>query len=95
MIEHEPVMTDKMQSCDATLVALEDVKASFRESAEAFFSVRRCVSEALKHVPLAAYAGSSPRHGNKAPDDVIREMVEESGAHVHALYAAASRRNAG
>jgi len=84
-----PSVRVAFQEHAAALGALEDAKASFRDSADALLSVRRSVSQAFRGVAPIAEAKSPPGDdGKSAPGAVIREMVEDSGGHINALAAA-------
>lgn len=88
MIPNAPVSpaSGALPNQDKVLVALEDTNASFHENADAFLSVRSSVSQTLRSLARTAYSGLSPGDGEKTAHDIIREMVEDSGRHLNALF---------
>jgi len=90
MLAEVPPVSCELQNHDDVLAALEVDKASFRASADAFASVRSSVAKTLRSLTLTAYSGSWPGDKEKAPGDVIRVMVEDSGRHLNSLFKVAS-----
>lgn len=91
MIPNAPVPPagGALPSQDEALAALENTNSSFHDSADAFLSVRSSFSQTLRRLTGASYPGLAPGNGEHTAQDVIREMVEDSGRDLNVFFEAA------
>lgn len=82
-------LVSELQNYDADLVSMEAAKASFRDSAEVFLSVRSSVSETMRSVTTTAHLRRLSGGAENILGDLIREMVKGSSVYLNGLFSVA------
>lgn len=74
-----------LQDIDRQLLLLDEMDASFSESAALFLTAREATSKALRVVPLEEYVRLNPQNRDELVGDIVLSFVEKSGAQLHDL----------